>query len=219
MRKFILFFCLAVFALPGFGINRVTVRQLEQTLSSLQGRQDKDVAQQLAELELTERISDAECDRLQAGLPGEKSRTALVAVADAAAFLDLPSSEIPKDAQPDRETQGQTLNRAADYVTIAMAKMPDFLARRTTTQFQDMRARQSDAEQTVVTPGIFRSVDSSSAIIRYRNGKDEEAIPAKKYSSVVTSSTGWSSWGSFGPMLAVVVTDILKSKIGWGTGQ
>jgi hypothetical protein len=56
-----------------------------------------------------------------------------------------------------------------------------------------------------------------SATVTYRNGREVVEPPAgKKPGSTVTSTTGLSNWGVFGPLLGVVMTDVLKGKIGWG---
>jgi len=57
------------------------VEQLEQALATAQGKPDADVARQLSDLELTERLSPAELSHWQTALPGEQTRLALVALA------------------------------------------------------------------------------------------------------------------------------------------
>jgi hypothetical protein len=46
-------------------------------------------------VELTERISSTKLSWWKARLPGERSRAALIAVADKSAFLALPAAEFP----------------------------------------------------------------------------------------------------------------------------
>ena len=62
---------------------RVTVEKLERLLTADHGKQDAKVAQQLANLELSERLSAAKLPRWEADLPGPGSRQALVALAAA----------------------------------------------------------------------------------------------------------------------------------------
>jgi hypothetical protein len=66
-------------ALPTFAKNepkveKVTVAQLEQVLAATHGRPDAKVAQQLLNMELTERIIPARLSILKAELPGTKAR-------------------------------------------------------------------------------------------------------------------------------------------------
>ena len=55
MLKFLLALLLAGTALSAFAAKRVTVEELEQVLAASHGKQDAKLAQQLSELELTER--------------------------------------------------------------------------------------------------------------------------------------------------------------------
>jgi hypothetical protein len=62
----------------------------------------------------------------------------------------------------------------------------------------------------------FGLVDRFSATVTYRNGREvAEAASGKKGRSNMSSSTGLTSWGEFGPLLGVVVEDILRGKMGW----
>jgi hypothetical protein len=216
MRTLVLMLYLAIAILPAFGADKVTVQQLEATLAASSGKGDKELARRLADLELTERLSTPRFDQLQRSLSGEKSRAALVALADASAFLSLPASEILSDAPPDRATQGQILSRAVDFVAASVTKMPDFLARQTTTRYQDMKARNVQSEPVVVTPGIYYLLSSDAVTIRFRNGKEEEERnPGKKGQDRAAPPQGLITWGVFGPMLGVVMKDLLKAKVGW----
>jgi len=49
---------------PVYAVHRIAVRELEQELSTVQGKSDKDVAQILADLSLTQRLSEARSDEL-----------------------------------------------------------------------------------------------------------------------------------------------------------
>jgi hypothetical protein len=76
MRALAVLLTLAGFVLPAYGAKQVTVDRLEQTLAAAHGLPDAEVAMQLSDLELTERLSTAKLDRLETDLPGEKSRQA-----------------------------------------------------------------------------------------------------------------------------------------------
>src|ERR1700730_17925678 len=119
------------------GPQKVTVAQLEQTLSDAQGKPDAEVAHQLGRLDLTERLSSAKLARFQSTLPGEKARQALLALADSSAFLDPPAQDIPNNPAPDPAALRQMMTLLVDYVNRAVHKLPDFLAVRATTGFAD----------------------------------------------------------------------------------
>jgi hypothetical protein len=216
MRTLVFMLYLAMAVLPAFGADKVTVQQLEETLAASKSKGDKEMSRRLADLELTERLSTTRFDQLQRSLSGEKSRAALVALADASAFLNLPASEILPDAPPDRNAQGQILSRAVDFVAASVTKMPDFLARRTTTRYHDMKPLSDERLPLVVTPGTYYLLGSDSVRIRFRNGKEEEEMaPADKVQNRAAPSQGLVTWGVFGPMLGVVMKDLLTAKAGW----
>ena len=64
-------------------VKRITVAQLEQLISISQAKQDSDLAYQIGDVQLTERLSETAIARLYAALPGERSRQALTAIAAA----------------------------------------------------------------------------------------------------------------------------------------
>ena len=97
---------------PRIPEKRVTVDELEKALADAQGESDGELAGKLARMELSERMSS---DRLMAWkgrVHGAKAWNALVALADASAFLSPPSAEIAADAEPDRSsTKGDARGR------------------------------------------------------------------------------------------------------------
>lgn len=217
MRGFGLFVMLAVLACPAFAEDRLSVAELEKAIAANHGKSDKDMAQRLGNLELTERLSTVRLQRLEAELPGEKARLALLALGDASAFLDLPPYDVPALAPPDPATQGKIMSRAADFVMSTISKMPDFFAMRTITRFQDLKVS-SVYRYTVVVPNhSFLFLDRSNATVLFRNGREVvEAAEKNKKGTALTASTGLTNWGVFGPLLGLVMADILKGKMGWG---
>jgi len=207
----------AAFVLPAAAANKVTVQQLEQAVAAAHARPDKDAAQEIGGLELTERLTTARLEKLKAALPGEQSRQALIAVADASAFLALPSADIPPGAAPDAATQGHIMSLAADFVMATIPKMPNFLATRTTTRFQDLKLTYVFQEPTFEANQSFQFIDRTSAGVLYRDGTEVlEKEHSKNAASARPAQTGSSSWGEFGLMLGYVMADLLKGKMGWG---
>ena len=87
MRRLILLALMGVLALRAVAAEhatRVTVDELQRALAASENahRTDGEVAEQLAGMELTERLSTASLARLKADLPGVKAQQALVALAD-----------------------------------------------------------------------------------------------------------------------------------------
>jgi len=217
VRKALLALALAAIVLPAWGTTKVTVQQLEQTVAQAQDKGDRDQAERLAQLELTERLSKTRYEKLSAALPGEKAKQALMALADGAAFLDLPAEDVLNAPRPDVATQGKIVSRAADFAVETVTKMPDFYASRTTTRFQDLKVKYSYDRPVILTNEGFHFLDKSNATVLFRDGREVvQTGDGKKKGNSVTSSTGLTNWGIFGPLLGLVMTDILKGKIGWG---
>jgi hypothetical protein len=217
MRRLAVLLWVAVLASTAFAAERVTVAQLEQALAAGHGKPDKELAQQIGGLQLTERLNTARLATLQTELPGSESRQALLALADASAFLDLPAAELLPLAAPDRATQGRIFSQAAEFVAAALPKLPDFFASRTTTRFQDVKFSQVFNQPIAVHTQGFYLLDATTVTANFRNGKElDQPQNGKKSSSLEPPQSGLNNWGVFGPLLVVVMTDVLKSRIGWG---
>jgi hypothetical protein len=194
----------------------VTVQDLQQTIVANQWKSDKELAEELAGMQLTERLSTPRLERLKVYLPGEKSQQALLAMADASAFRELPANDELADPAPDAQTAGQIISSATDFVLATVSKMPDFLASRTTTRFQDLRVSHLSNVPTIVTGGSFQLVDKVNVSVSYQNGHElEDKDAANKSGEAGSSSQGLTTCGIFGPLLGVVMADILQGKIGW----
>jgi hypothetical protein len=128
---------ISALAQPACGVKRVTAESFERSLDKVHGKSDAEAAKRLGEFQLSERLSEARFARIQAGFPGPLSRRALVALADAADFLDLPASDIPATPAPNLDEQKAILARAFDYARQAIPKLPNFFATCETTRFED----------------------------------------------------------------------------------
>src|SRR5579863_10354067 len=173
MRALALLLGLVGFVLPAFGAKRVTVDGLEQTLAAAHTLQDAEVARQLADLELTERLSTAKLDRLKAELPGEKSRQALMILADASAFLDPPAAEAPNQSTPDVATQRKIMALTVNYISQTVHQLPNLFATRVTTSFEDKPAAftaYGGASSTRYEP--IHLVGHSTVTVTFRDGRE-----------------------------------------------
>ncbi len=98
MRKFPIFLACLGLALPLQAAKRVSLEQLDEVIAQAASKPDTDLAWQIGDVQLTERISATGLAKLLKALPGEKSRQALTAVADASQFLGLPSASVPQNS-------------------------------------------------------------------------------------------------------------------------
>jgi VWFA-related protein len=211
MRKLACLFLLAGLVMPASAVTRVTVAQLEQDLAATHGKQDADVARQLGDLELTERLSPARLSHWQSNLPGEKARQALAALADTSQFFDPPPAEIPATATPDVAAQRQMMALTVNYVSKALPQLPNFLATRKTTRFEDTPQLQKDHFFIPYEP--LHPVGVSSATVLYRDGREVDDSGTGKKNRQMTA--GLATVGEFGPILGMVLLDAAQSKLVW----
>jgi hypothetical protein len=212
------FLFLACICLPAFAAEAVTVAQLEKTLAAAHGKSDASTAQRLSELELTERLSSAKLAYWNAKLRGDKAQQALIALADASAFLDPPAAEIPLSAAPDPAAQQKMISMAAEYVSETMPRLPNLLATRETRQFQNHFAASRTEEANINVAPRFHFVGSSSATVLYRDGQevlDHSLATDAKEAGKPPQSNGLVTWGEFGHLLGTVMGDALQGKLTW----
>ena len=221
MRTLAVLLTLAGCVLPAFGAKRATVAELAQMLAADHGRPDAEVAQQLSNLELSERLSGDRFAGFEAGLPGEKARQALMMLADPSAFLDLPAAEIPPTPTPDLESQRKILALTVNYVGQTVHQLPNFFATRKTTSFEDTPAVQrpgaisAEGMNSATAYQPLHLVDNSSATVLYRDGLEvveRVADTDKKQEPAVRTLT---TSGVFGPILSTVLVDAARSTLTW----
>jgi VWFA-related protein len=201
---------LAGAALPVWAANRVTVIQLEKILSASKGKSDAEVARQLGDLELTERLSSARMQQLRGSLPGEKSQQALVALADTSAFLDPPSTDMPATATPDAASQRRMMALTVDYLGKTLPLLPNLFAARDTMRFE---SRPEQASASGDNP--LRVASKARVTVLYRNGREFVDAGADKNKKAQAPDKGLTTWGEFGPILGTVLIDAAHSRLNW----
>src|SRR5258708_8211341 len=137
MRGIAILLLLAGSALSCAAVKPVTAEQLEQILAATHSAADAQVAAQLSDVTLIERLSPAAFSRCKADLPGPRARQAFMALTDMSAFLEPPAAQILILAKPDPEAQREMIALAVDYVSKTIHQLPNFYATRVTTTFQD----------------------------------------------------------------------------------
>jgi len=207
-------------ALPALAAKRITVEQLEQMLTAAQGKSDAKVAGQLSELQLTERASSARLSRWETSFPGRRSREALIVLADSSAFLDLPAADIPAMPAPDAAEQQRILALAVSYTGNALHQLPNFLATRETTYFEDAP---SEVTNSVEFSGGMATTDyrplhvegRSSINVAYRDGQEVPAAASDQSKKTGPQTDRLTSTGEFGPILAIVMGDAVHGGFTW----
>ncbi len=215
MRSWLLVLIAAGMALRAFGAQPVTVAELEQALVLSHAESDARTASQLSGMQLTERLTSSTLARLRDGLHGEKSANALAILADMSAFLNPPATEIPPESAPDLGSQKQIMAKPVDYVLEMNHRLPNFLATRTTTRFEDWPKELRIKNEVPARYTPPKLVDRSSAIVRYRDGKEEASATRVAYKNRTPSDQGLYSYGLFGPILSTVLVDASRGTSGW----
>ncbi|MGA8668424.1 MAG: hypothetical protein WB679_01025 [Terracidiphilus sp.] len=223
MRLFALAGLLAASALVATGapktpiIEKVTVGQLQQTLATSPGKPDAELAQELSTLELTERLNSVLLTKLTAGVPGEKSRQELLLLADKSAFLEPPAAEIPSDSTPDPAATRQMLVNIVNYVNTTLRQLPNLIASRETTGFED-RPQEDSLEATGIVSYSYQPlhfVGKSLATVTYRDRKEVVDADITRSTKQRSKISGLTTTGEFGPILSTTLSDALKGKITW----
>jgi len=207
---FLVCFALGAFAADQPAPSRVSVEQLEHLLSSGRARTDADQARQLFALELTERLSRARFQQLQAQLPGEKSRQALQALTDLSAFLAPPANEIPGAAAPDQASQRRMMAQTVHYLAKTLPLLPNLFATRDTTRFESRPLSSGDGNN-----ASLHVMGRAAVTVFYRDGHEFLDANPIKTGKPKNPEKGLTTWGEFGPILGTVVMDAAKSQLTW----
>jgi hypothetical protein len=191
---------------------RVTVEQLEQVLAAGRNESDGELARQLSDVVLSERLSSAKLLSWTASLRGKKARQALVGLADFSSFLEPPPAEVLADVSPDESAQRSMIALAVDYLNQAIPKLPDFYAARTTVRYEE--APQYFDASTPVAYRPLRVAASSRATVLYRMGKEVVDSDGAKDKKRKMKDRYLLTYGVFGPLLGAV-TDAIASGLTW----
>jgi VWFA-related protein len=202
---------------PDATVRRLTVAQFDELLRGAHTASDGDLARQLAAIQLTERASSAQIASWTASISGKRSREALLALADFAAFLPPPPSTVPADPPPDADTQRKLIERAVNYVKETIPHLPNFFARRTELSYLETPSfYRGDGHFTHAEP--LHVADTTRTNVEFRDGQEvidaKVAVQEKKKGSL-------STYGTFGPAMGVILTgltgDVVWSR--WETGE
>ncbi len=194
---------------------RVTVEQLERAVAAMHAKTDAEAAQRLAEMELTERLSDVRLTRLKAELPGIQAQQELLAIADASAFSDLPSSDLLVAPTGTSVSPESIRLEAMEYVSKTLPKLPNFFATEKTTSFADLPSYTKDGQAIPAQYVPIRQVGNSTVTVLYRDGHEliDTGPDGKK---LKLPARELSTQGEFGPILATVLADASHGEVTWG---
>lgn len=213
LHRALLFPVLAlVSTLPCLAAHKINVAAFEQALTHCKPS-DTDCAAQISDYELTEQLTQTHVDKIAATLPGPVSRQRLQAVASLSTFLDLPATEIPPSPPPSLDEQRHIMGQVITYVNNAIPKLPNFYATREIARYEDTPLLQLDQGFREYQP--LHYVGASSLTILYRNGLEKVDTGKEVKASADAVTSGLNTWGTFGPVLGIVLLDAAKNKLAW----
>jgi len=194
----------------------LTVAQLEQKLRAGSRTSDAELVNELSTIELTERMSTMRLMAWKDRLRGKKAWQALVAVADASAFLDLPPEDLPFLLRPSDAERHEQFLRIVNYLGDIAPKLPNLIATRSTDRYEEPSQRQSETWKTARLDRSLHLETSNVVTVVYRNGGDFVEAPAGKEKKAKKGPRALETNGTFGPILSIVVSDAVHGKITWG---
>jgi hypothetical protein len=226
MHKWAAWLLLAGLASPLWAAKTLSVEELDLLLASNQGKPDAHVAQQLAEVELTERVSPERLAKWEKNFAGPRTREELLRLADAAAFLKTPALDVMHIVPPDSDTQERMLALAADYAKAAFTRLPDFDATRVTTHLEDAPAEDPTSNAVwhrnplammggKVEARPLHATGTISAAVKFRDGKEVYERPDEKSGAASPARLTLAPSGEFGPLLGVVIADAVRGQVAW----
>jgi len=220
MRTVALLIALLQLAMPPHPATRVTVAQLEEFLASRRAakQSDSETAGALMRVELAQELTPATLSRIGNEVRmGPKAAEQIRLLAAESIFEAPPSTEWIDAPAPDAASQQRILSQARSYAATALRRLPDFLAVRTTTGYDNAPgAADAKSAQPVVRMHFVRQHRRE---VTYRNGAEVDEIQSAGGRPVAASSEGFSTRGEFGPTLNMVLNGSLKGTLVWSRWQ
>lgn len=192
---------------PFVAAEHLTVEQLEQLIGASHANPDAELARRLSGVELTERMTTPRLTVWKDRLPGPRSWSALVALADASAFLSPPAADIPATPPPDLATQREIIAQSIHYLSETITRLPNLFATRTTVSYGEQPQKGDERIKVAMGDRSLHLESVSAGTVLYRNGAeavDAEAVKGKKPKK---SSGSLTTRGTFGPILSMVILD------------
>jgi hypothetical protein len=197
-------------------VQRITVQQFENELRDHRGHSDADLARYISTIELTERLDNEALVRAISLMRGERSRDALISIADQSTFFPPPALEIPQSPIPDSNEQISMVNRLRQYLTEAIPNLPNLYATRTTVRYSEPRQQDELAWKTIPIDQSLHPFGTERRTVLVRNSK--EITDSASGGKPTSRERNLLSEGAFGPIFSMVSGDIAGpgGKVEWG---
>jgi hypothetical protein len=220
MRSVVLLLALLQLAPPPHPSTRVTVAQLEDFLTSRRAAKESDseLAEALMRVQLSQELTPATLSRI-AEKTNLRPQTAeqINLLAAESIFEAPPPSEWVDAPAPDALAQQRMLSVARSYAATALHHLPDFLAIRTTTGYDNAPRPVGTKSPLFVVRMHF--VRQHRREVTYRNGAEVTEIQNPAGRSATAAADGFSTHGEFGPTLSMVLDGSANGTVSWSRWQ
>jgi len=215
--------------------NPVTVRQLEQMLTSAHASRnsDNDIAMDIGRVELTERLTESTLSNLSRD-ERRLTRSTLQILADESAFLDPPPSELPSDPPPGVDQQKAIMAQAFAYASAYIHNLPNFICKQVIHRLDNDPARQKAEAAALLSdqdtaawrmqsqphgPGGLTERDTVTNELTIRNGVESHrhasTVSASPFARGPYAMQGLTTSGEFGGVIGSVFSANSDAKAVW----
>jgi VWFA-related protein len=218
LRKILIIGILAATAIPSQAAKRMNAAKLERLLSAdiAAHKQDAEIAQQIQDIVLTERMPAADFAQLQNRFgSGSQTSAALQLLADESQFLESAPTQATAEPAPDSVAQAHILDVARNYVSKTLQRLPNFLSTCIISRYDDTPHADKPGDWPTRTGlHLVATAQRQTSLI-----SDRDHQPAAQGSAAWRPGTGLVSGGEFGSSLGMVLADISKGQVSWSHWQ
>jgi hypothetical protein len=202
--------CLSVWAASGYTVEQI--KQFVQSAIQLKNP-DKEVAEMLRKMKLSERLDLDTVEALQGQGAGPKTVAVLKALATESASLPVAQPPAPPPVYvppppPSSEEQAKLLDEVRDYAINYTHRLPDFICLEQTRRYVDTTGRES-----------WRQADILTARLSYFNQKEDYKLVSQSDRPITgesyTSVGGALSMGDFGTTMRDIFDPKSHASIAW----
>jgi len=206
--------CIAVWAATDY--TTITVDQLKTFIQSTieQKNLDKEVAEMLRHMKLSDRLDLDTVEALQSKGAGPKTVAVLKEMATESAALPAPAPPPPKPVYvppppPTSEEQAKLLDDVRDYATDYTQHLPDFICLEQTRRYVDTTGRDS-----------WRQADIIAARLTYYNQKEDYKLVSRNDKMATDNESyqsvgGALSMGDFGTTMRDIFNPASHASFQW----
>lgn len=204
-----------LFCLAAPGQTRMTVEQLLAFVkSSVQMKHnDKDVADILKRVKLTNRLEDQDIEDLQNMGAGPKTVAALRTLRDSSTSLappPPPQVKVPPPPlpSPDSIEQKRVLSQVTEYAVNYTKRLPDFICTQVTRRFVDPRGGESWIRRDVITEKLSYAEHKEDYTVVLVNDTPVTNVKHEQLGGATSS-------GEFGTMLSEIFAPDTEAQFEW----